>query len=135
MLNFDFLILKAFLEENINFLQGARLQKIQQPTRQELILLLRNQGKSRKFYININPKFFHICFIGANEGLQGEVNEKKRFIEIPSKPPMFCMLLRKYLEGAKIAKASQPEEERILELYLKHTMSFPRKFTCALLLS
>lgn len=112
MINFDFLTLKAFLGENIGFLEGARLQKIQQPTRQELIFVLRNQSKSRKFYININPKFFHICFMS-------EVNEKKRFIEIPSQPPMFCMLLRKYLEGAKIAKISQPEGERILEFYFE----------------
>lgn len=112
MANFDFITLKLFLEENSDFLQGARLQKIQQPTRQELVFTLRNQGETRKFYININPKFFHICFISPK-------NEKKRFIEIPKNPPMFCMLLRKYLESAKIAKVCQPENERILELYFE----------------
>lgn len=112
MANFDFIILKLFLEENTNFLQGARLQKIQQPTRQELVFTMRGQGETRKFYININPKFFHICFISPE-------NEKKRFIEIPKSPPMFCMLLRKYLESAKIAKVCQPENERILELYFE----------------
>ena len=115
--NFDFLILKAFLEENVDFFIGARFQKIQQPTRLELILFIRNQGKTRKLYVNIHPKFFHLCFLG--EGKNGEINEKKRFLEIPSKPPMFCMLLRKYLEGAKIAKVSQPEGERILEFYFE----------------
>lgn len=112
MINFDFITLKAFLAENIDFLQNARLQKIQQPSRQELIFTLRNLGKTKKLYININPKFFHICFIV-------EENEQKRFIKIPSNPPMFCMLLRKYLEGAKIAKVFQPEGERILEFYFE----------------
>lgn len=127
--SFDFPILKMFLEENIDFLEGARLQKIQQPTRKELIFNLRNQGKSKKFYINITPQLFHICLMSTE-------NEKKRFLEIPKQPnltkesgekhkakhiypPMFCMLLRKYLEGAKIAKVCQPEGERILEFYFE----------------
>lgn len=110
--NFDYIILKLFLEENINFLTGARLQKIQQPTRKELILNLRNHGMNKKFYVNINPKFFHVCFMGVNE-------EQKRMLEIPKQPHMFCMLLRKYLESAKIAKVLQPEGERILEFYFE----------------
>lgn len=111
-MNFDFLILKLFLEENINFLLNARIQKIQQPTRKELIFSMRNHGESRKFYINITPKFFHVCFMGAN-------GEQMRMLEIPKHPHMFCMLLRKYLEGARIAKVSQPEGERILEFYFE----------------
>lgn len=112
MINFDFITLDLFLRENIDFLSGARLQKIQQPTRQELVFTLRNQGESRKFYINISPKFFHLCFMSSE-------NEKKRHIEIPKQPPMFCMLLRKYLESAKIAKVIQPKDERILEFYFE----------------
>lgn len=111
-INFDFAILKAFLEENADFLTDARFQKIQQPTRQELIFTLRNHGECRKLYVNISPKFFHLCFIS-------EENEKKRVIKIPQSPPMFCMLLRKYLEGAKVAKVFQPDEERILEFYFE----------------
>lgn len=112
MLNFDFQILNLFLKENIDFLQNARIQKIQQPTRQELILWLRNLGESKKFYININPKFFHVCLLSAD-------GEAKRMFKIPKSPHMFCMLLRKYLESAKIAKVIQPEGERILEFYFE----------------
>lgn len=136
-LNFDFLLLKEFVKENSDFLIGARLQKIQQPTRQELIFSMRkkrnidshskvtltqqneadnilnaNRGETKKFYINTSPKFFHLCFMGVN-------GEKRRMLEIPKQPPMFCMLLRKYLEGAKIAKVAQPEHERILEFYFE----------------
>ena len=112
MITFDYLILEEFTKEEKDFLTGSRINKIQQPTRRELLLSLRNSGKTRKFYINIDPKFYHICFLS-------EDNEKKRRIEIPSKPPMFCMLLRKYLENSKISKINLPTGERILELYIE----------------
>ena len=112
MIYFDNLTLKAFVEENKNFFCGARIQKIQQPTRREFILTLRNNGEGKKFYININPNMHHVCFMSKE-------NEQKRFITIPSKPPMFCMLLRKYIESAKIIKIEQPHYERILEIYIE----------------
>lgn len=112
MISFDSLTLKAWLEENRLFLIGARIQKIQQPTRRELIFTVRNKGETKKLYININPQYHHICFMGKQ-------NEAKRLIEIPQKPPMFCMLLRKYLENALIAKVCQPQYERILEFYIE----------------
>jgi len=46
-----------------------------------------------------------------------EENKKYRIMDIPSSPPMFCMLLRKYLENSKIEKVVQPEHERIVEFY------------------
>lgn len=110
MINIDFLTLKAFFIENKDYIIGSRLQKIQQPTRRDFILSFRNNGESRKFYININPNIYHLCFIN-------EANAKKRNIIIPQKPPMFCMQLRKYLEGAKVSFAKVIEGERIFELY------------------
>lgn len=112
MINFDSLTLQALLQENFDFFKGARIQKIQQPTRQEFIFGLRNQGESRKLYVNIHPNFCHVCFMSR-------INENKRYIEIPKQPPMFCMLLRKYLESARIAKINQPQHERILEFYFE----------------
>ena len=62
MINIDFLTLKAFLTENIDFLIGARIQKIQQPTRRDFIFSLRSNFESKKLYINIdtNIKTIHI---------------------------------------------------------------------------
>ena len=57
MINFDSLTLKIFKDENINFFIGAKVQKIQQPSRHELILYLRNNRETKKFYINFNPPF------------------------------------------------------------------------------
>lgn len=112
MISFDSVTLKRFLEENSDFLSGARIQKIQQPTRREFVLTLRNNGVTQKLYININPQFYHICFMSKE-------SENTRLIEMPQKPPMFCMLLRKYLENAKISKINQPQYERILEFYIE----------------
>ena len=105
-------MLKKYVEENEDFLTGARIQKIQQPTRRDFIFAIRNNGETRKLYININPQYYHICFMSKE-------NEAKRLIDIPQKPPMFCMLLRKYIENAVIARVNQPEYERILEFYIE----------------
>ena len=110
MKSFDSVSLKLWIEQND--LTGARIQKIQQPTRRDLIFLIRKNGETKKLYININPQYYHICFMSKE-------NEKKRHIEIPFKPPMFCMLLRKYLENAVISKINQPQYERIIEFYIE----------------
>lgn len=112
MITFDSLTLKAFLEENKDFLNGARINKIQQPTRREFLFSLRNNGETKQFYVNINPQYYHLCFASKE-------NVEKRVIEIPQKPPMFCMLLRKYLQNSRIAKVNQPQYERILEFYVE----------------
>lgn len=112
MITFDSLTLKAWIQENKNFLQGARIQKIQQPTRREFVFSIRNQSENKKLYININPQIHHVCFMSKN-------NETRRLIDIPLKPPMFCMLLRKYLENARICEVKQPPYERILEFYIE----------------
>ncbi len=109
MLNFDSLCLKSFIEEYAHILENGRIQKIQQPTRREIILNIRAYGENHKFYINIDPKYPHICIIKNNI----------HPIEIPKQPPMFCMLLRKYLEGAKILQLIQPPHERILEIHIE----------------
>ena len=114
MINFDSLTLKAFVEENESFLCGAVVRKIQQPTRRDIILHLRNNGVNKKLYININPEFFHICF-------PDDKNYEKRGIKIPDTAPMFCMLLRKYIQNLRITDVFQPKGERILEFYFDYT--------------
>ncbi len=113
MINFDSLTLKLFLEENKSYFIGAKIQKIQQPGRNELILFIRNNGVSRKFYINFNPALYHLCFMS-------EENEKKRNLSVPKSAPMFCMLLRKYILNAKIIKVDVPKYERIFEIYFEY---------------
>lgn len=111
MITFDYLTLKAFYEENKSFFKGARLQKIQQPTRRDFLLTIRGH-ETRKLYINISPEVFHICFLK-------NATQQQRDLFIPQKPPMFCMLLRKYLEGARIIDVNVPYYERIFEIYFE----------------
>ena len=120
MINIDCITLNAFFEENIDYFIGARIQKIQQPTRKDFVFSLRNNGVSKKLYININPQFYHITFMEAS-------GEARRNISIPKQPPMFCMLLRKYLEGCKISDALVIKNERILELYFETMDEFSQK--------
>lgn len=106
MKNIDSLTLKFFYEENSSFLNGAVIQKIQMPKRTEILFYLRNNGENKKLYINIDPKYPHLCFIKDKEDYS---------IKIPKVPPMFCMQLRKYLEGAKIINFNLVEYDRIFE--------------------
>ncbi len=112
MITFDVLTLSAFINEQQDNLTDARINKIQQPSRREFVFTLRKNSETRFLYININPAFYHVCFTN-------KLNLAKRVIENPKNPPMFCMLLRKYLENSKISKINQPENERILELYIE----------------
>ncbi len=113
MINIDSKILEIFINQNGDFLTGARVQKIQQPTRREVILHLRKNAESKKLYININPAFAHLCFMSSE-------NERRRNFTMQQHPPMFCMLLRKHMEGAKITCVKKPENERIVELFFKN---------------
>lgn len=113
MINIDSKILEIFINQNGDFLTGARVQKIQQPTRREVVLHLRKNAESKKLYININPAFAHLCFMSSE-------NERRRNFTMQQHPPMFCMLLRKHMEGAKITCVKKPENERIVELFFKN---------------
>ncbi len=113
MINFDSLTLNLFFKENSDFFIGAKIQKIQQPSRTELIFYVRGHGETKKFYINFNPAFYHICFMNKE-------NEQRRSITIPKTAPMFCMLLRKYIMNAKILRVDVPKYERIFEIYFEY---------------
>lgn len=111
MNTFDYITLRAFKEENSKFFEGGRIIKIQQPSKCELILTIKNKSETKKFYINISSQIYHICF-ADNKTLE------HRNIVIPQRPPMFCMLLRKYIERCKIIKTNIPYNERIFEMII-----------------
>lgn len=112
MINLDSLTLKLLITEYNESLGGGRVQKVQQPSKHELLINIRSKGGTHKLYINVNAKYPHISILSKT----GEI---RRNILIPAKPPMFCMLLRKYMENAKINKLVQPENERIIEIHFE----------------
>ena len=86
------LCLRALVEELRPQLLDLRIDKVQQPARDQVILLLRG---NRRLLLNA----------GANAP-RIQLTELLR--DNPAEPPMFCMLLRKHLVGARVAEITQP---------------------------
>lgn len=96
----------AFLYAVKNELQplvGGRVEKIHQPSREEIIISLRTRSGGKKI------------FISANAG-SARVHITENPVDNPQTPPMFCMLLRKHLGSGKLIDVRQDGLERILFL-------------------
>lgn len=99
---FDGGFLHKIIEE-LNTAADTHVDKIYQPSKDELVLLLRKKGFAKRLLINAKPGAARIQF-----------TENK--YENPQSPPMFCMLIRKYLSAARLISVTQPSLERIAEL-------------------
>jgi len=82
---------------------GGRVEKIHQPSREEIIISIRTRGGSKKLYIS------------SNAG-SARVHITENSVDNPQTPPMFCMLLRKRLGSGKLIDIRQDGLERILFL-------------------
>lgn len=80
---------------------GGRIEKIHQPSREEIIISIRTRQGSKKLYIS------------ANAG-SARVHITEKNVDNPQTPPMFCMLLRKRLGNGKLIDIRQDGLERIL---------------------
>ena len=96
----DAICLSAVVRETAAQVENTRIEKIQQPTRDQVVLLLR--GGRRLL----------LC-AGAT---QPRLHLTEQLRDNPSQPPMFCMLLRKHLTGGRLVSMQQPEMERLLDL-------------------
>lgn len=96
---FDAFFLTAVLEEVRSRCLGGRVDKIYQPSRDTLILLLRGRESREKLLFAANPAAPRLHLTSASP-------------ENPAEPPMFCMLLRKHLLGARLTDITQPAMER-----------------------
>ena len=96
----DAICLQGVVGELAPQLTGSRIEKIQQPARDQVILLLRG---SRRLLLNA----------GAN---QPRLHLTEQLRDNPSQPPMFCMLLRKHLSGGVIESIRQEPLERVVTL-------------------
>lgn len=100
---FDAAMLSGVIAEIKKEALGAKIEKIYQPEKDRIVLLMRSQSGGRKLLIDAssgNPRM-GFSFSGG---------------ENPASPPMFCMLLRKHLTGAKLIDIVQPNFERVAEL-------------------
>ena len=102
----DALCLSAVCREVEPAVLGGRIDKIYQPSRDEILLQIRGRAGSCRLLLSANP---------SRPRLQ--LTDLPR--ENPAEPPMFCMLLRKHLSGARLLELVQPPMERVVDLRLE----------------
>ena len=110
---FDAGMLACTVAEIRSMALGARIEKVFQPERDEIVLQMRSLEGGKRLLINA----------GSNTPRLGFTTEQK---ENPMTPPMLCMLLRKHLQGAKLTDIRQAGFERVayLEFETRDEMGF-----------
>ena len=98
----DAITMTAVAAELRERLIGGKVDKIYQPTRDEVVLHMRANGGNVKLLLSANPAH-----------PRAQLTDIPR--ENPETPPMFCMLLRKYFLGGRVLDISQPPMERVLD--------------------
>lgn len=102
----DGLLIRAICTELKEKLEGGRIDKIMQPEKDEIHLLVRNHGENHRLLLSCNASLPRIHLTNTSK-------------ENPLQAPMFCMLLRKYLTNARIRLINQTEMDRIVEIHIE----------------
>ncbi|HEV3313523.1 TPA: Rqc2 family fibronectin-binding protein PavA [Streptococcus pneumoniae] len=102
-MSFDGFFLHHMVEELRSELVNGRIQKINQPFEQELVLQIRSNRQSHRLLLSAHPVF-------------GRIQLTQTTFENPAQPSTFIMVLRKYLQGALIESIEQVENDRIVEM-------------------
>lgn len=102
-MTFDGFFLHHIVEELRSELVNGRIQKINQPFEQELVLQIRSNRQSHRLLLSAHPVF-------------GRIQLTQTTFENPAQPSTFIMVLRKYLQGALIESIEQVENDRIVEI-------------------
>ena len=102
-MSFDGFFLHHMVEELQRELVNGRIQKINQPFEQELVLQIRSNRQSHRLLLSAHPVF-------------GRIQLTQTTFENPAQPSTFIMVLRKYLQGALIESIEQVENDRIVEI-------------------
>ncbi len=86
-------------------LSGSKIDRVHQPEKDTVVLALRGNGGGARLALCFGSGSARVCLTQAE-------------YENPAQPPMFCMLLRKHIQGARVVAVEQPENERMLLLRL-----------------
>lgn len=97
----DGVFLSAVCDELKKYALSLRVDKVQQPSRDEVVLVLRGKSGTYRLLICVRADSPRVHFTSHN-------------IQNPPVPPMFCMLLRKHLTAAKIVGIRQSELDRVV---------------------
>lgn len=114
----DAICLQAVVQEIAPLVVGSRIEKIQQPQRDQVVLLLRG---NRRLLLCASPN-------------QPRLHLTEILRDNPSQPPMFCMLLRKYLSSGRIVSMEQEPLERVVRLGIEATDELGEQSRFALIL-
>lgn len=99
----DAVTISAVARELRDKIIGCKIDKVHQPEKDEIILALRGAGGSSKLLLSGNQQNARLHILSENR-------------DNPPSPPMFCMLMRKYIGGGIIRAVNQPPLERLIEL-------------------
>ena len=116
---FDAMFLTAVAAELRPTLVGARVDKVQQPARDTVVLQLRGRDGGGRLLLSANGNRPRVHLTQAqleNPAHQPRIQLTGILRDNPAQPPMFCMLLRKHLAGGRLADIRQPAAERMLDL-------------------
>ncbi len=97
----DGILLNLAKKEILDGAQFSRVEKIHQPSREELVIHLRGKGGAKKLLLSVRANSPRIHFT-------------QHAPENPATPPMFCMLMRKRLVNAALVDVRQSELDRVL---------------------
>ncbi len=100
---FDAGFTRAVCAELTELLSGAKVEKVTEPTKDEILIICYKAGKTRKLFLSANPARARICIT-------------EQSFENPKVSPMFCMLMRKHLAGATVQEVRQQGFERAVEV-------------------
>ncbi len=103
---FDGTVTAAMAKELSGALARGKIDRVSQPSREELILHIHTREGNRKLYATVN-----------SEAAQVRLTDESPLN--PPSPPPFCMLMRKHLTGARITSISQAGCERVIEITLE----------------
>lgn len=106
-MSFDGLFTRAMVKELVDTIKGGRINRIHQPYQNELVLVVRANGKNRRLLLSAHPAYARI-----------QLTDEP--FDNPQDPPMFCMLLRKHLEGAVIEDIHQAGLDRVVVFDIKN---------------
>ncbi|EMB70394.1 Rqc2 family fibronectin-binding protein [Streptococcus mutans] len=106
-MSFDGFFLHHLTKELQEQILWGRIQKVNQPFEQELVLTIRNNRQNYKLLLSAHPVF-------------GRVQLTKTDFQNPQSPNTFTMIMRKYLQGALIENIEQIENDRILEMSISN---------------
>jgi predicted ribosome quality control (RQC) complex YloA/Tae2 family protein len=105
-MSFDGILTHAIKDELSTTIESGKISKIYQLNQYELLFTIRGNSKNSHLLLSAHPSY-------------SRVHLTKAEYDKPFEPPMFCMLLRKHLEGGIVEKVEQVEFERILVFHIR----------------